>query len=291
MTGAGKPATNRQTLPRRKPAETSRKPALWPVYAFRTPNRDGWTLIAADGASAMAKAWALERFPELSEWRAIDRTLWTNPAAYRTLRLAGETDAYELGDSSAETAHVWDYGALCWRASGEPIEPPPYAERVETLVVEFGPPCWGWIRLSLRSDRQHKEIPLSEVFDPFAGGLTRWLEHLATNVQARLVIDTEGSLARLEVVPSTADLVYFVCTPVQAGQREFIVEMSGKRLVADFYRSLVNFWEGSALRDNWDMWILALKDPDLRDNEYGGLQTPWSVRSQLVERYLSENEI
>ncbi|TCR68481.1 hypothetical protein [Bosea sp. BK604] len=291
MTGAGKPAANRKTPPRRKPAETSRQPAYWPVYGFRTPDRDGWTLIAADGASAIAKSWALERFPELREWRAIDRTLWTDPAAHKILRFAGEPDAYDLGNSPAETAHVWDYRALCWRASGERIEPPAQAERVETVVVEFGPPSWGWIDLSLRSERQHTEIPLSEVFDPFAGSLTRWLEHIATNMPARLVVDSEGSLARLEVVPSTADLVYLVCTPVDASRSEFIVEMSRKRLVADFYRSLVNFWEGPALRDNWDMWILALKDPDLRDNEYASLQTPWSVRSQVVERYLSENAI
>lgn len=158
--------------------------------------------------------------------------------------------------------------------------------RVEQIDVRFGPPEAGWIDFELTAGSQILKWHLSEVYDPFHVDFTEWLEAIVAHGRGRLDVDCEGVVGVLDVTPQTGDDVLVQAEQILEGRDDFAFLIDRKVFVSDFYRCLTAFWESPALTERWDEWILGLKDPDMRDDEYASVQTPWSVRSTAVEDYI-----
>jgi hypothetical protein len=164
-------------------------------------------------------------------------------------------------------------------------------EKVDKIEVVFLAPDAGWSRLTIRTTRQELSWPLSHVYDPFYEDFTAWLEATVENGTGTISIDSEGNVAKIEVMDSANGTVRVFGESIYEKRNDLLIEMPRRQFVSDFYSSLVAFWESDELKQNWDEWSYALKRPDWREDYPPEIQKvieqPWPIRSAKVESYLA----
>ncbi|MEQ1953258.1 hypothetical protein [Mesorhizobium sp. CN2-181] len=168
-------------------------------------------------------------------------------------------------------------------------------ERVDHIDVEFSPPDVGWIDITIATAAQKAELSLSQVFDPFDGEFTGWLERIVCEPRAALEFDVEGPIAifAAEPIAASEDVVFSLMLRLHTNEEEneFECIIPRRRLVSDFYNSLVQFWESAVVAEKWLEWMYMYTDPDdiaELDERY---RRPWSVRSEVVDNYLASSEL
>lgn len=156
------------------------------------------------------------------------------------------------------------------------------------VSITFAQPDAGWIDFTMRWGERLMEFPISHVYDPFYGeDFKIWLEQLVEQGFGALEVDTEGSVARIEVAPAEGDKFTVIGKPYLSDLPEFRATIDRRRFIAEFYGSLVLFWEGEELRKNWREWVFLDEYIDGQPAwDEDRPSKPWPIRSEKVERWL-----
>lgn len=180
-------------------------------------------------------------------------------------------------------------------------------ERVDHIRLFFSPPNLGWIDFRMEAGTQSAEFALSNVCDPFycdsapifakwnwqrrvvaddyVCDFIAWLERIAASGAGTIRIDIEHG--DVVMVAGETTLPDQVDVTVTGPKDQFFMSFCTTRhaLVTGFYSQLVNFWEGPVMAAGWWDWLN--EDPELYEDGPEEMQRPWSIRSDIVERYLA----